>query len=191
MSPKNPHGDLVLTEPEVLRAVAQPDRYALFRHLQRHGPTTVDDLAGQVNADPASVDGHLAVLAGHGLVRPVADETGDSGSTWEAAATGLLIEMPDSAEGQAAARQLSTQMFLEAAALVVPWWADDEPRLTPEWRKVSGLINAGLWMTPDELQALNDQIEELTAPYALRAEADRPGDARRVRVQCYLMPAPD
>jgi hypothetical protein len=46
-------------------------------------------------------------------------------------------------------------------------------------------------MTPDELQALNDQIEELTAPYALRAEADRPDDALRVRVQCYLMPAPD
>lgn len=191
MSPKNPHGDLVLTEPEVLRAVAHPDRYSLFRHLQRHGPTTLDELASQLDADPSAVDGHLAVLAQHGLVRQVAPEDGDAESAWGAAATGLLIEMPDSAEGQAAARQLTTQMFLEAAALVVPWWADDEPRLTPEWRKVSGLINAGLWMTPDELQAFNDQIEELTAPYALRAESDRPGDARRVRVQCYLMPAPD
>jgi len=191
MAPKNPHGDLVLTEPEVLRAVAQPDRYRLFRLLQRDGAATVAELASRLEVETSAVDRDLAVLAEHGLVRPVAAGTGDTDSTWEAAATGLLIEMPDSAEGQAAARQLTTQMFLEGAAMVVPWWADDEPRLSPEWRKVSGLINAGLWMTPDELQELNDQIEELTAPYALRAEADRPGDARRVRVQCYLMPAPD
>ena len=191
MSPKNPHGDLVLTDPKVLRAVAQPSRYALFRQLQRHGPATVAELAVRLDSAASAVDDDLRVLAEHELVRPVASASGDPDAAWEAAATGMLIEVPDTAEGQAASRLLTTQMFREAAAVPVPWWADDEPRLSPEWRKVAGVINAGLWMTPDEQQALNDQIEELTAPYALRAEADRPDDALRVRVQCYLMPAPD
>jgi DNA-binding transcriptional ArsR family regulator len=189
-TPKNPHGDLVVTDPEVLRTLAEPMRYALLTRLQRHGSATAIELAAVIDADESVTREHLEVLAGHGLVRSTgASEDGQD--TWDAVATGLLIDVPDDAEGQAAARLLTTQMFLEAAAMPAPWWTDDEPRLPLDWRRVAGLINAGLWMTPDELQTLNDTIEELTAPYANRTEADRPQGARRVRIQCYLMPQPD
>lgn len=188
MPPKNPHGDLVLSDPEALRAVAQPERYALLTHMQRHGRATVVELATQLDSDDTTMRAHLDVLAGHGMVRRATDQPEPA---WEAVATGLLVEMPDDPESQAVARLLTTQMFLEAAAMPASWWDDGEPRLRPEWRQVAGVINAGLWMTPDEVQSINDQIEELTAPYANRAECERPGDARRVRVQCYLMPEPD
>lgn len=190
MPPTNPHGDIVLTDAEVLRSVAQPERYALLTRLQRHGPATAATLAGQLGLDGTAAEEHLLVLAGHGLVRS-SDHPDDPGRTWEAVATGLLIDLPDDPEGQAAARLLTTRMFLEAAAMPAPWWTDDEPRLTLDWQRVAGLINARMWMTAEELQAVNDQIEELTAPYANRPEADRPEGARRVRVQCYLMPEPD
>jgi|Tabmets5t2r1_1033131.scaffolds.fasta_scaffold26050_1 DNA-binding transcriptional ArsR family regulator len=202
MPPKNPHGDFVVSDPDVLRAVAEPEAYALLTRLQRHGPATVAELAPEVGATEAVVREHLDVLAGHGVVRPVGggvdagqeaagrDAAGADGR-WEAVSKGLLVDLPDDAESQAVARLLTTRMFLEAAALPASWWAEGEPRLPPEWRRVAGLINAGLWMTTEELRALNDTIEELTAPYANRAEADRPAGARRVRVQCYLMPEPD
>jgi hypothetical protein len=188
MSPKNPHGDLVLSDPETLRAVAQPERYALLTRLQRHGPATVGGLAADLDSDDTTTQSHLDVLAGHGLVRRATDRPDPA---WEAVATGLLVELPDDPESQAVARLLTTQMLLEAVAMPAAWWDDDEPHLRQEWRRVAGLINARLWMTPDELQSVNDQIEELTAPYANRPESERPGDARRVRVQCYLMPEPD
>ncbi len=47
----------------------------------------------------------------------------------------------------------------------------------------------GLWLTSDELQALSDRFEELTAPYAKRTE--HPDGERRVCVQVYLMPGAD
>jgi DNA-binding transcriptional ArsR family regulator len=185
MAQENPHGDLVLTDPEVARLLAEPDRYTLLTHLQRHERTTVDDLASRLRRPPSEVETHLRVLAEHGLVREVA------GHAWEALGRGLLVELPVDAAGQEATRLLTTRMFLDAAALPAPWWSDDEPRLPAEWRQVAGLINAGLWLTAAELRALDDRIEELTAPYATRTEADLPPGARRVRVQCYFMPEPD
>jgi DNA-binding transcriptional ArsR family regulator len=186
MGRKNPHGDLVLTDPAVARIVAEPARYALLTRLQRHGGATVDELAGQLERSHSDVEGDLRLLAEHGLVRHMADQ-----GVWEALGRGLLVELPADAEGQEAVRLLTTRMFLEAAARPQPWWTEDEPRLPVEWRRVAGLINVGLWLTMDELQALNDRIEELTAPYAKRSEHDAPGGARRVRIQCYLMPEPD
>jgi DNA-binding transcriptional ArsR family regulator len=182
MPATNPHGDLVISDPRVLRDVADPERYAVLTRLQRNGPATAAALAADVGLDESTVQAHLGVLAGHGLIHPT------DGETWQALATGLLVDLPDDPE---TARLLTTRMFLEAAELPAPWWADDEPQLPPEWRQVAGLINARLWMTTDEVQSLNDRIEELTAPYANRPESDRPDGARRVRVQCYLMPEPD
>jgi DNA-binding transcriptional ArsR family regulator len=190
MPPQNPHGDLVISDPEVLRAVARPEAYAVLTRLQRHGPASAAELATHVEVAEAVIREHLEVLADHGVVRP-AQQDDRPDDSWEAVATGLLVELPDDAEGRAAARLLTTRMFLEAADLPAPWWTDDEPRLPLDWRQVAGLINARLWMTTEEVQSLNDAIEELTAPYANRAEGDRPDGARRVRIQCYLMPEAD
>ena len=184
MAAKNPHGDLVLTDPTVIRLVADPTSYGVLTRLQRQGTATAGELARGLDLGQATVEEHLRVLAEHELVRP-------AGDAWEALGTGLLVEVPDDADGQEAVRLLTTRMFFEAAGLPTPWWTDDEPRLPHDWRQVAGLINARLWMTTDELRALTDRIEELTAPYAKRSSADGPEDARRVRVQCYLMPEPD
>ena len=186
MSPRNPHGDLVLSDPAVIRLVAEPARYALLKHLQRHGSAALDELASRLELPPSEVRGHLRLLAQHGLVRHVARR-----DRWEALGRGLLVELPSDAEAQAAVRLLTTQMFLEAAVMPQRWWTEEEPRLPVDWRRPAGLINAGLWLTTVELQALNDRIEELTAPYAARTERDAPDGARRVRIQCYLMPEPD
>jgi DNA-binding transcriptional ArsR family regulator len=169
MARENPHGDLVLTDPAAIRLVAEPTRYALLTHLQRHGGATADELAGRLELSTSSVERHLRVLAGHGLVRQAtADSGGDSGA-WEAPGRCLLVELPADAEGQDAARLLTTRMFLEAARTPQPWWTEDEPRLPVDWRQAGGLINAGLWLTTDELRALDDRIEELTARYAGRS----------------------
>ena len=184
MARKNPHGDLVLTDPDVIRLVADPTTYAVLTRLQRHGRATVGELARDLGVAGRAVEERVRALVSHGLVRPVGDG-------WEALGTGLLVEMPDDAEGQDAVRLLTTRMFLEAAGQPAPWWTDDEPRLRSDWRQVAGLVNARLWLTPDEARALYERVEELTAPYAKRTEADAPDDARRVRIQCYVMPEPD
>ncbi|MFC1420025.1 HVO_A0114 family putative DNA-binding protein [Streptacidiphilus cavernicola] len=182
MPSANPHGDLVLTDLDALRAVAEPQSYALLRRLQREGSASIERLAADLGASPDELRARLDVLAGYGVVE-------ESDGTWRAVSTGLLIDVPDDTESQAAARLITTQMVREAAAVPAHWWDADEPRLPDEWRRAAGVLNMGLWLTPEELQTLTDQFEELTAPYAKRAEHS--DDARRVRVQVYLMPTAD
>jgi DNA-binding transcriptional ArsR family regulator len=191
MARENPHDDLVLTDPTVIQVVAEPTRYALLAQLQRHGAATADELASRLELSTHEAERHLRVLAEHGVVRDATDPSARQPRVWEAIGRGLLVELPADAEGQEAARLLTTRMFLEAAALPVPWWTEDEPLLPVEWRRVAGMVNAGLWLTTGELQALVDRIEELTAPYSARSEGDAPDGSRRVRVQCYFMPAAD
>ena len=107
MAAKNPHGDLVLTDPAVVRLVAEPTSYAVLTRLQRHGAATAGVLARDLDTAQTAVEGTLAALAERALVRPV-------GEAWEALGTGLLVEMPEDAEGQDAARLLTARMFLEA-----------------------------------------------------------------------------
>jgi predicted ArsR family transcriptional regulator len=94
MAPSSPHDDLILSDPRVLRAVAQPVRNALLTHLQRHGPATVASLAGDLEIGASTAGRHLRVLAEHGLVRPTSEQSGGRSRTWEAVANGLAIEMP-------------------------------------------------------------------------------------------------
>ena len=94
----------------------------------------------------------------------------------------------DDDESQAAYRELANELFLRADELPGRWMTDDEPRLERDWRRVSGLSNAGMMMTVEEAGALDAEMEKLLEPYVTRDPSDVPEDARRVRVLRYVMP---
>jgi hypothetical protein len=50
------------------------------------------------------------------------------------------------------------------------------------------LFNARPALTPDELRAVQQNLEELLTPYLTRAAEDVPADARRVRILAYFLP---
>jgi predicted transcriptional regulator len=156
----NPVGDLVLTDPEAMRAVADPSRLALLDHLRRQGPATVDELS-------ASED-DLRELERFGFV-----SQGD-GDRWEAVAKGLVFEIPEDSEGQAAARELANVMILQYADEPRRWVADIEPRLELDWVRAAGLFNARVALTPDELRGLQQDLERLLEPFLTREPDDLP-----------------
>jgi hypothetical protein len=81
-------------------------------------------------------------------------------------------------------------MFLRSDELPRRWMAEAEPRLEPDWRKVSGFVNARMTLTLEEAEALDAQMEELLIPYVTRDSSDAPEGARDVRLLRYLMPEP-
>jgi DNA-binding transcriptional ArsR family regulator len=186
--PSNPYGDLELTEPRAMRALSHPVRLALLSRLQRHGPATATELSAHVDASPSVTSWHLRHLAEFGLVRD--SDTGDDGRKryWEAVARGVRFEVPDDPAGQAASQVLGRTMFEQAADLPARWLAEAEPQLEPAWRRVAGLSNTGIRVSAEELASLTEQIERVLAPYVTRAEADRPADARDVRLLSYVLP---
>ena len=99
-------GDIEITDPKAMRALAHPVRLALLERLQRYGPATATQLSPHVGATPSVTSWHLRHLAGFGLVRD-AEVGGDRRERrWEAVARGFRVEVPEGGEGQSAAEYL-------------------------------------------------------------------------------------
>jgi DNA-binding transcriptional ArsR family regulator len=180
----NSVGDLVLTEADELRALADPLRLSLFDLARREGPLTTDGLAARVDAEPAALDAHLRALAAVGLV----EEDGEG--RWTAAARGIFFEIPEEPEAQRAARDLSNVMLAKYASIPDAWVADDEPKLDLEWARAAGLFNVRLDVTADELRRIQEELERLLEPFTNRPEGERPAEAAKVRIMAYFMPEP-
>jgi DNA-binding transcriptional ArsR family regulator len=177
----NELGDLEITDPRAMRALAHPVRLTIFERLQRHGPAPVVELAESAGTTPSAAGRHLRQLAQHGLV--VQGE-----GIWKAVGTGIYFQPADDDESQAAYRALANQLFLRVDELPRRWMAEDEPRLDGDWRRVSGHSNARMTMTVEEAAELDAQMEKLLEPYVARDPSEAPGGARPVRWLRYVMP---
>ena len=92
MSLKNSLGDLELTDPHAMRALAHPVRLAILEQLQRHGPATATRLSPAVGATPSVTSWHLRHLAGFGLVRDSDAGTDRRQRWWKASARGFRFD---------------------------------------------------------------------------------------------------
>ncbi|MEV0170223.1 helix-turn-helix domain-containing protein [Streptomyces sp. NPDC050803] len=188
MDSGNRLGDIEITDPKTMRALAHPVRLAVLERLQRYGPATATQLSGHVGATPSVTSWHLRHLAGFGLVRDAEGGTDRRERRWEAVARGFRVGVPEDDEGRAAALVLAGEMFARTAELPMRWITETAPGLEPEWARVVGANNTRIVVTPDELAALKDAFEELVAVYAMRDPADVPDGARGVRLLGYALP---
>jgi DNA-binding transcriptional ArsR family regulator len=177
----NAVGDLVLTEPRALLALAAPARLRIFDTLRRDGTLSPAALSAALGEDRTAVEAALEEFEACGLA--LAED-----GKWRAAGRGFVFEMPDDPEGQEAARQLANAVLLQYVDLPRRWLEDDEPRLSVDWLRASGAFNARMSLTPDELRGLQAGLELLIEPYATRKAADIPDGAASVRILAYLMP---
>lgn len=191
MDSSNRMGDLEITDPQAMRALAHPVRLAILERLGRDGPATATELAPHVGATPSVTSWHLRHLATFGLVRDSAPGPDRRSRRWEAAARGFRFDGsrdPADTENLSAARELSRQMFLRYGDLPARWAAETEPGLDPEWREAGGLANTRVTVTAEELAAIQDGMERVLAPYVTRDPADRPGGSRGVVLLRYVLP---
>jgi predicted ArsR family transcriptional regulator len=175
----NAVGDLVLTDPAAMRALNDPPRLTLHDALRRRGPSTVDELAERLEAEPTDVEARLETLEAAGLVER-------SGTQWSVVGKGIVFEIPEEPTGQEAARQLRNTMFLQYVDLPRGWVAETEPRLTLEWARSAGLFNARLQLTAAELREVQERLEELLEPFLTRDAPPEGGG--EVRILAYFMP---
>lgn len=189
MTPGNRFDDFELDDPKAIRALAHPVRLAILVRLQGQGPATASQLAPHVGATASVTSWHLRHLAGFGLVRDAATPGPDRRERrWEATAGGFRLGPPADDEGRSAARALSRQLFQGGAAQAARWAQEVEPQLDPDWRDRAGLANTRIVVSPEELDAINDAIEEVLAPYVLRKLDKAPEGTRGVRFLRYLLP---
>ena len=182
----NAVGDLVLTDPRELRALADPLRLRLFDLVRREGPVTSETLTQHVDRERARVEESLQELGSVGLVEAATSDGGDV--LWTSDVKGIYFEIPDDREGQLAARQLSNVMLTTYADLPAAWVRDQEPKLGLEWARAAGLFNARVELTPDELRDIQQELERLLEPFTTRVPEETPQDSATVRILAFFLP---
>lgn len=180
----NAVGDVVLTQVEELRALADTVRLDLFDLVRREGPLTVEDACDRLRLSREDAASRLRQLADAGLI-----ERAPSGA-WTTDARGIYFEIPDEPEAQRAARDLSNTMLAKYGSLPADWVRTVEPRLDVAWARAAGLFNARIELSADELRGLQDDLERLLEPFTNRAADDRPAAASPVRIVAYFLPEP-
>jgi DNA-binding transcriptional ArsR family regulator len=180
----NAVGDLVVTEVDELRALADPVRLDLFDLVRREGPLAVEEACTRLGLSVEAASTHLRTLADAGLIDR--DEDGE----WSTEARGIYFEIPDEPEAQRAARELSNTMLVKYASPPAEWVRSVEPQLDVAWARAAGLFNARPELAPDELRRLQEDLERLLEPFVNRPAGERPLDAAPVRITAYFLPEP-
>jgi DNA-binding transcriptional ArsR family regulator len=178
----------LLTDPDVLDALAHPVRLDLLTYLMSDGPATASTCARAVGDTPSNSSYHLRALARHGLVSRV--ESGDRRERpWRATITGFALDPdPDPAtpEGRSAAAVLSASLALEERLLHE--YLATRDTVSAAWREADISSSYALRVSPAELRDLAERLDALIRPLIAAGRQDAPPDAEIVHLNVFAFP---
>lgn len=157
-------GTLELTNPRALRALAHPIRLELIGLLRRGGPLTATQAGERLGESPASCSFHLRQLAKYGLVEEAGGGRGRE-RPWQATAVSTEWAARGNDPEADAAGALLSRVVVERHFQAALEWLDRRPAEAPEWIDAAAITDAILYMTPEELREVDEQIKALIAPY--------------------------
>jgi predicted transcriptional regulator len=181
-----------LTDPKAMRAMAHPVRLALMQALNDAGSLTATEAAERVGESPSNCSFHLRQLAKYGWVEEAPGGTGRQ-RPWRAVSTGFQMtdvhEDPETAMAAGALARVITDRWLERAREGM----ERRQYVPEEWRRVTGTDEMTLYVTPDEMKALNEELLAVLDRYRERIAdpSKRPDGSRPVEhVSFYYVVEP-
>ena len=178
----------VLTDPEVLEALAHPVRLDLLSYLMSNGPATASACARAVGDTPSNCSYHLRTLARHELVEPVASADRRQ-RPWRATITGFALDQdadPSTRSGRGAAAVMAASVALQQRLLRD--YLSQRDSVPAAWREVDLASQYTLRITPGELRQLGEQLDALIRPLIAAGRRSAPADAELVEVDLFAFP---
>ncbi|MFF0315376.1 ArsR/SmtB family transcription factor [Micromonospora sp. NPDC005252] len=190
MTEARPEPLRMVSDPQVMRALAHPARIAIMEYLHSQvGGGTATECAEIVRLSPSATSYHLRALAKFGLVEQAPSRGDARERVWRTSSPSLMVDAGREAgpEARAAEQALVEAHAVRAMERTRDWLrrAGDEP---PEWYDAALFNEALLVLTAEELAALNEAVLALLRPYYPRHRRDVPPDARSVAVQYRTVP---
>lgn len=180
-----PEGVIQLTDPRAIKALAHPARLAVidaFFAGRRLTATECGDIAG---LSASAMSYHLRALEKWGIIRRSAATADGRERPWEAAGDRLSVESAEPRATAAGEAMLARTMLDRLTAESLAWVSNPEPA----WYDAVAISSAAYWLTAAEAEELSNEIAAVVDKHRRRESADRPSDARRVRVAFAVVPA--
>ncbi len=181
----------VLTDPDVLEALAHPVRLDVLTYLIANGPATASTCARAVGDTPSNCSYHVRTLARYGLVEQVSSDDGRE-RPWRATITGFEVAPdadPETAEGKGVAAVMSASLALEQQRLRE--YLAHRDRVAPAWRDADVWSAYTLRLTPAELGELGAKLDALIRPLIAATRDQAPEGSELVSLGLYAYPRAD
>jgi predicted ArsR family transcriptional regulator len=193
MTTDKPHGELPamreLTDPSTIRALTHPVRLALLEVLATEGALTATEAGELIGESPTTCSFHFRQLEKYGFTEVAATGPGRQ-RRWKIAQLGMnFSDTTDDAELNIAATSLS-RLVTDRAIARMQQFQDTKSNFPKEWQEVSESTEAVLFVTPNELSELNEQVLAVLMRYHSRlTEIDqRPEGSLPVEVLVFRYP---
>ena len=179
-----------LTDPRAIRALAHPARLAVIDELYSGRELTATECAEIAGLSPSAMSYHLRSLEKVGIVER-AESSGDGRERpWRAAGSYLQVDSATGGAGElAASAALGSTVLRRTVELFDSYLArrSGEP---PEWRDAAEASYGQMWLTAAEAKQISTEWIALVEKYRGRKDkANRPADARRMRMAVMLFPS--
>jgi predicted transcriptional regulator len=180
-----------LTDPKAMRAVAHPVRIALLEVLGTEGPLTATQAGELIGESPTTCSFHLRQLAKYGFIEEVAGVAGRK-RPWRLVHTGMSYsDVSDDPETRLAATALSRVLhdfYLDRLKEGLDLRRD----VSTEWQKTTGASEFLLYVTPDELRAIDESLTGLIRQYVERIgnPKKRPKGSIPIELLFFAYPRP-
>lgn len=179
-----------LTDARTLRALAHPVRIALIEVLGLRGPMTATEAGEQIGESPTTCSFHLRQLAKYGFVEEAGGGKGRS-RPWKVVTLGLRVsENTGDLATDLAASEL-TRIWRQRVLDRYRNWLETRPAYPERWRKAADESEHIIYLTADELEALNEKLLALVLPQYRERLTDpsvRPPGAVPVEVLTLTFP---
>jgi len=175
-----------------MRAYAHPLRLKLVGLLRRQGPQTATQAAKALGDNVPNCSFHLRQLAKYGLVERV-EGNDNRERPWRASArsTGWDDAAP-LPELRAAADHLTASILTTYFEMARTWLQHRQDE-SIEWRRVTGISDQTLYVTPEEMAGLQKRLDEALEPFLDRQidPSSRPEGSRPINLIQLAMPWED
>ena len=172
-----------------MKILAHPLRTRLLSELHRGGPATATTLAAALGTHTGATSYHLRRMAEVGLVLDTGQGIGRR-RLWRAASSAHAWAPSDfdgDADAGAALAWVLRDYHREFDEQYTQW-LDRESGWPAQWRDATGMSSHKLVLTPAQLRALAEEMEQLLERYR-HAEPAGADQARRVAVWQFAFPA--
>jgi predicted ArsR family transcriptional regulator len=179
-----------VTDARTMRALYHPVRIALIEALVIHGPMTATEVGERISESPTTCSFHLRQLAKYGFVEEAGGGKGRA-RPWKITSIGLRFGSDnDDPEAELAAGVLS-QLVRERQLGRYWTWRQTQAAFPKAWRKAASDSEFVFYLTPEELEELNDEIMALLAPRyreRLAERSERPAGSVPVEMLFFSYP---
>lgn len=189
-----------ITDMTRIRSLIHPLRVRLYEELFARGPSTATELANILGDTQANCSWHLRHLHKNGFIEEAPERKGRA-RPWQIVPQIFNIDFPKdgATDEDSPAAELSrteiTDSMLNVHLDSMRRWIAARRSADPEWRAASRASLTLGYLTKEELDELSNALHKVTDEHILaRADrfdpAQRPKDARAVRVVAWATPGP-